>query len=76
MNKIKNILIWLTIITYLIVSLSFVSTKEKASICSKIEINIVDNTENQFVEEQEIINIMLTALIQIKLNKLFINILR
>ncbi|OFY90002.1 MAG: hypothetical protein A2236_13350 [Bacteroidetes bacterium RIFOXYA2_FULL_33_7] len=56
MNKIKNILIWLTIITYLIVSLSFVSTKEKASICSKIEINIVDNTENQFVEEQEIIN--------------------
>lgn len=56
MNKLKNIVIWLAIIVYLIVSLSFVSNKEETNVCSKIDIQIVDNTQNQFVEEQDIIN--------------------
>jgi len=54
-NKIKNIVIWLAIIAYLVVALSFVSKKQQDAYCKKIEVRVVDATENHFINEADVL---------------------
>jgi cell division protein FtsQ len=54
-NKVKNIVIWLAIIAYLVVALSFVSKKQTEAYCKKIEVRVVDATENHFINEADIL---------------------
>lgn len=55
MNKVKNIVIWLAIIAYLVVALSFVSKKQTEAYCKKIEVRVVDATDNHFINEADIL---------------------
>ena len=54
MKKIKNIALWAGIFGYLIFSLSFTGQKRKDTICSKIQVNITDSLQDQFVTEKQI----------------------
>lgn len=54
MSKFKNIALWSSILLYLILSLSFVDSKRKQTICSKVEVNILDSLDDRFVSEEEV----------------------
>jgi len=54
MNKFKHIALWSGIGIYLILSLSFVNSKRKDTICSQVQVNIVDSLKDRFVTEQEV----------------------
>ncbi|OFX84956.1 MAG: hypothetical protein A2W99_16255 [Bacteroidetes bacterium GWF2_33_16] len=54
MQIVKNILIWGLLIAYLVVAMSFVSDRRKKVVCSEIKVFLVDDTENKFVTESEI----------------------
>lgn len=54
MNKIKHIALWLGILLYLVLSLSFTGKKRKNTICSKIQVRVVDSLRDQFVTPDNI----------------------
>ena len=61
MKKIKNIkeiLIWVAIIAYLIIAFSFVSEKEEQIPCSSVDVAIIDNSHNHFIEEDDVISMI------------------
>ena len=55
MKRFGNILIWVLILSYLIVALSFVSEKRKNIPCHNIDVLITDKTNNYFVEKDDVI---------------------
>ncbi|MCK5823023.1 MAG: hypothetical protein KAG95_03405 [Bacteroidales bacterium] len=57
-KKIKEIIIWLSIITYLVIALSFVSEKEEQIHCSSVEVAIVDDSQNHFIKEDDVISMI------------------
>jgi len=54
MKKMKNIALWSGILLYLIVSLSFVNSKRKDTICSKVQVTILDSLQDRFVTREEV----------------------
>lgn len=58
MKKILNILSWIGIAVFLIVTLSFVTSKKSMVICEKIKIEIKDTTNNYFVEKRHILSLI------------------
>lgn len=54
MKKKRNIIIWSVILIYLILVLSFVSSKHKQILCDKLTINILNSAELQLVNADEI----------------------
>ncbi|MFP4042140.1 MAG: cell division protein FtsQ/DivIB [Bacteroidales bacterium] len=54
MKKINYIGIWGAIVIYLIVSLSFVGEKRKNTICSHINVHIIDSTADDLITSKEI----------------------
>src|SRR6056297_434439 len=54
MKNFKNIAIWSGILLYLILSLSFVNSKRKDTICSKVQVRILDSLQDRFVTEDEV----------------------
>jgi cell division protein FtsQ len=55
MKSFKEIATWVLIIGYLIVIFGFVSEGRKSIPCITVNVNITDETENFFVEEEDII---------------------
>ncbi len=60
MRKLKIILLWLGIITYLIFVLGFVSGKINEQVCAKISVKIIDSLTNRFVGPEDVLDIILT----------------
>lgn len=58
MKKAINILIWLGITAYLILALSFVSSKEKEVTCTGFRVIISDSLENNFVSKDDVLSLM------------------
>lgn len=58
MKRIVEILIWLGILAYLIIALGFVSGKRKQVPCMSVNVNIIDKTNNYFVEEEDVISLI------------------
>ncbi len=58
MQIVKNILIWGLLIAYLVVAMSFASEQRKSVVCNDIKVFLVDDTENKFVTEEEIKNLL------------------
>lgn len=54
MNRIKDIALWLGVLLYLIFSLSFTGEKRKNTICSKIQVTVLDSLKDRFVTEVSI----------------------
>jgi len=54
MKKIKNISIWVAILLYLTIALSFVTEKHNNTICSHINVHIQDSLQDKFVTEKDI----------------------
>lgn len=57
-KKILEIVTWLMIIAFLVVSLGFASSMQKAVICKSVMISITDNTANRFVSQKEILELL------------------
>lgn len=58
MKKLKEILIWLFIVTYLIVTFGFINREHDRVSCKLIDVEIVDNTGNYFIEKEDIITLL------------------
>jgi len=58
MKKLKNILIAVGILGYLIVVLGLTGENSKSRICNKIDINITDSMENEFITSEEILGMI------------------
>jgi len=54
MKKVINILIWLVIIAYFIVAMSFVNEKQKNILCNNIQVSITDSSINGFIKQSDI----------------------
>ena len=59
MKKYKNIIYWILIAAFLIISISFVADKSTSIVCGKFNILIVDSLENTFVERKDIVKLIL-----------------
>lgn len=59
MKRLKNILIILGILAYLIVVLGLTGENSKSRICNKINITIADSMENGFITSKEILGLIL-----------------
>lgn len=57
-KNIKEIFIWLSITAYLVIALSFVSEKESQIPCSSVDVAIIDNSHNHFIEEDDVISMI------------------
>ncbi|HNV81575.1 MAG: hypothetical protein WBI34_06490 [Tenuifilaceae bacterium] len=49
---------WLLVAAYLVVALSFVSSRSQQVVCSDISINISDSLENAFITKQDVKNLI------------------
>lgn len=58
MKKLKEILIWVFVIAYLAVSMSFVAKKRESVVCHAIDVTIIDSSQNQFVTQSDIIDFL------------------
>ncbi|MEA2105745.1 MAG: hypothetical protein U9P82_03360 [Bacteroidota bacterium] len=58
MRKLKDILIWVFVVAYLAVSMSFVTKKRKLVVCHAINVTIIDSSRNQFVTQSDIIEFL------------------
>ncbi|MDY6800837.1 MAG: hypothetical protein SVU94_06405 [Bacteroidota bacterium] len=58
MKKLKDILIWVFVVAYLAVSMSFVTKKRKLVVCHSINVTIMDSSRNQFVTQSDIIEFL------------------
>lgn len=54
MKKIKNILVWVFIIAYIAVSMSFVKEKRNKILCHDIKVDILDSLHNGFITAADI----------------------
>lgn len=59
MKKLKILLIWLGIVCYLVFSLSFISGRYNDKVCVKIRVNITDSLANNFISEDDVMDILL-----------------
>ena len=58
MKKFKHIAIWGGLLLYLIVALSFVSRKRSGTICSKVQVQVLDSLDDRFVSKDEILDLI------------------
>jgi cell division protein FtsQ len=54
-KTILNIISWLLIISYLVITLGFVSEKQDQVACDSLDIKIVDTTGNNFINKSEVL---------------------
>ena len=54
MKKIKNILVWVFIVAYIAVAMSFVKEKRNKILCHDIKVNISDSLTNGFIKVSDI----------------------
>ena len=58
MRKLKEILIGLFLLAYMILTYGFINKQENLQVCKKIDINITDQIENHFIEKKDILNML------------------
>lgn len=58
MNKVKQILPWATIIIYIVVLLPLIGAKKKDIKCERINVRILDETNNFFIEEGDVLSML------------------
>jgi len=51
---VRNMLVWICIGLFLVLTLSFSSIREHKVLCSEVRIDIIDSLENQFISQKEI----------------------
>ncbi|MBU0764281.1 MAG: hypothetical protein KJ607_05550 [Bacteroidetes bacterium] len=61
MRKVKNIAYWLFAVGYLVTALSFISGEINGARCRSVEVRILDETGNRFVDKNEVLNIITDA---------------
>jgi len=54
MKKIRNSILWIAVIVYLLVVLAFVAKKRKNTVCNKVQITILDSAKNFLLEKKNI----------------------
>jgi cell division protein FtsQ len=57
-KKILNITVWLVIIAFMVITLSFASSRQKEIKCGSVMISINDNTGNQFIDRKEVLELI------------------
>ncbi|GAB4297590.1 MAG: cell division protein FtsQ [Marinilabiliales bacterium] len=57
-KKLRNIIFWVIVLIYFIVTLSFVNDQKSFIRCKDIDVKIVDGTENNFIDHRDIIKIL------------------
>jgi hypothetical protein len=57
-KKILNITVWLVIIAFMVITLSFASSRQKEIKCGSVMISINDNTGNQFIDPKEVLELI------------------
>ncbi|HBS88998.1 MAG: hypothetical protein A2W91_06095 [Bacteroidetes bacterium GWF2_38_335] len=75
-KKYKYILFWIVITAYSLITLGFSAIKREQVVCSNIEVIITDNTDNYFVEKEDVISMFLSkgiALEGVNINKINVN---
>lgn len=58
MKKFKEIAAWTGILLYLFITLGFISKEQKSAQCTQVLVEICDKTENNFVDEQDVLNMI------------------
>lgn len=58
MRKVRNILFFIAIVTYLTVTFSFVSSQKKELVCNAVEVRIIDSAKNGFIQPKDIHNLL------------------
>ena len=58
MNKIKKILPWISILLYLVIILPLIGAKKKDLKCESINVRILDETNNFFIEESDVLSML------------------
>lgn len=58
MRKVRNILIFLVVAAYLVVTFSFVAARGDEQVCNKIEVRIVDSVQNGFIQSKDILKLL------------------
>ncbi|MEA3318374.1 MAG: hypothetical protein U9R54_10495 [Bacteroidota bacterium] len=61
MKIIKKILLWVLLISYFIVALSFVSSKSKETLCNNVDVIIVDSLHNKFINSDDISRLLINS---------------
>jgi len=56
MKKFKYIALWSALVLYLVLALSFVGKKRADTICSKIEVTVLDSLEDKFTSSKDVRN--------------------
>ena len=57
-KKIVKILVWTLIVSYLVFALVFVADKRKKVKCTSIDIQIVDTTNNYFIDREDVLQMI------------------
>jgi len=58
MKQVSKIVFWILITVFLIISFSFVSDRYFVLVCKNINVIILDSTENSFVSEKDIVDLL------------------
>jgi cell division protein FtsQ len=58
MNKFKKIVSWVLLLLYLVVMLSFTGAKKREVVCESVKIQVVDGTNNFFIEEKDVLSLL------------------
>lgn len=58
MKKFKNILVWVLIITYIVLAMSFVKERRNKILCHNINVSILDSLHNGFITVNDIEDFM------------------
>lgn len=58
MHRVKNILIFAAIVSFLSLTVSFVGSRKSELVCKMIVVRIVDSTQNGFIQPRDILNLL------------------
>jgi cell division protein FtsQ len=58
MNKFKKIVSWVSLLLYLVVMLSFTGAKKREVVCESVKIQVIDGTNNFFIEEKDVLSLL------------------
>lgn len=65
MHRIRNILIFITLVVYLTITFSFVSSKQNELVCNQVEVKIIDSAKNGFIQAKDIHNLLINKNIRL-----------
>ncbi len=58
MKKLKEILIWLFVLTYILVIFGFINKEHDMKVCKSLDVEIVDRTKNHFIEKEDVLTLL------------------